>query len=176
MPELTGRQFGFIIAYLLPGFIGLAGVAAIVPAVARWLRPMSGGDFGVGAPLYVLLAAIAMGSTVSCFRWLTLDQLHAATGIHRPALDDRRLMEVLSAFDYLVQNHFRYYEFCGNSLISLLWAYGVNRYLGTVPFFGLGTDGVILIVCLTLFAASRDALTKYYSRTGRLVGDLSTKD
>jgi len=52
----------------------------------------------------------------------------------------------------------------------------VNRAFGTLPFLGLGTDLGILILSLVLFAASRDALAKYYARTGRLIGPIAEKD
>jgi hypothetical protein len=166
----SSRQFGLMIAYVLPGFIGLAGLAPIVPLFAEWLRPLNQGDLGVGPPLYAVLAAMAIGSTLSCFRWILLDKLHQWTGVRRPNWDDRQLDQVLGGFDYLVQSHFRYYEFCGNTLLALLVAYGLNRTFHTVSFLGLGTDLAILIVLSVLFAASRDALAKYYLRTGRLVG------
>ena len=96
--------------------------------------------------------------------------------MRRPEWDDRQLAIALGGFDYLVQNHFRYYEFCGNSLVSVLWAYGLNRWMGTLPFLGVGTDLGMLIVSVVLFTASRDALMKYYTRTGRLVGHIAGKE
>ena len=82
----------------------------------------------------------------------------------------------LGGFDYLVQNHFRYYEFCGNSLVAVLWAYGLNRSMGTLPFLGASTDLGMLIVSIVLFTACRDALAKYYARTGRLLGHIAAKE
>jgi hypothetical protein len=159
-----------MIAYVLPGFIALAGVAPLFPAVARWLRPVGQGDLGLGPPLYAVLAAMALGQVLSCFRWLLLDHLHQSTGVKRPAWDDSQLDRVLDGFDYLVQNHLRYYEFCGNTLLAVLWSYGLNRALHTLPFLGLGTDLAVVVVLLVLFVASRDALRNYYTRTSRLVG------
>lgn len=170
MTETSSRQFGLIMAYVLPGFIGLAGLAALFPAVGRWLRPVGQGDLGLGAPLYAMLAATAVGLILSCFRWLSIDQIHRWTGVQRPHWDDSQLENVLDGFDYLVQSHFRYYEFCGNTLLAALGAYGLNRFMGTLPFLGIGTDLGMVILSLVLFAASRDALAKYYARTGLLVG------
>jgi hypothetical protein len=47
--------------------------------------------------------------------------------------------------------------------------------MGTLSFLGLGTDLGVLIVSAVLFSASRDALAKYYSRTGRLLGQVAEK-
>jgi hypothetical protein len=175
MNETSSRHFGLIVAYLLPGFVGLVGMAPLFPAVADWLRPVQQGSLGFGPPIYALLSAIAIGLIVSCFRWLLLDQTHHWMGVRRPAWDDSRLDTVLSGFDYLVQSHFRYYEFTGNMLVASLWVYGLNRSMHTLPFLGVGTDLGMLILSFVLFAASRDALAKYYTRTGQLVGKAAEK-
>lgn len=65
--EIFNRQFGLIVAYLLPGFIALAGVAPLVPVVSSWLQPVNQG-LGIGPPVYAIMAATAMGMVVSCFR------------------------------------------------------------------------------------------------------------
>jgi hypothetical protein len=175
MSQTSHWQFGLIMAYILPGFIVLVGTAPVVPIVATWLHPVAQGDLGLGPPVYAVLAATAVGLFLSCFRWLTLDQIQHLTGVRRPAWDDRKLASSLAGFDYLVQNHFRYYEFCGNTLVAVLWDYVLNRWMGTLPFLGAGTDLGLLIVAAVLFTASRDALTKYYRRTGRLLGGIAVE-
>jgi len=165
-----------MIAYVLPGFIALAGMAPLFPAVARWLRPVAQGDLGLGPPLYAVLAATAIGLIVSCFRWILVDHLHHWMGVRRPVWDDSQLDQVLGGFDYLVQSHFRYYEFCGNTLLAALWSYGLNRALGTLPYLDPGTDVGVAVVSLVLFIASRDALTNYYTRTSRLIGHSARTD
>ncbi|MGD0769939.1 MAG: hypothetical protein ABSB42_17275 [Tepidisphaeraceae bacterium] len=170
MPETSSRQFGLIVAYLIPGFVGLAGLSPLIPLVGEWLRPVNQGELGLGPPIYALLGATAVGMIVSCFRWCVLDQIHQWTGVKRPQWDDSQLAKALGGFDYLVQNHFRYYEFASNTLIATLWAYGVNRYLKTVSFLGACTDLGMLILSIVLFAASRDALAKYYNGARQLLG------
>jgi hypothetical protein len=172
MTGTSSKQFGFIIAYLLPGFIALGGLAPVVPAIARWLQPVSAGqyDLGVGPPLYTLLGAIAIGLLLSCFRWALIDHAHQAMGVRRPVWDDGELDRVLDGFDYLVQNHFRYYEFCGNALLAILIAYLANRTAGTFAFFSIWTDAAATALLLVLFFASRNALSNYYTRTSRLIG------
>ncbi|HYE17370.1 MAG TPA: hypothetical protein VEA69_02940 [Tepidisphaeraceae bacterium] len=175
MKQPSLSHFGLLVAYVLPGFIVLAGLAPVFPAVANWLQPVDQGDLGIGPPVYALMAATALGLILTCFRWVILDHVHAYSGVRRPTWDDRQLHDVLGGFDYLVQNHFRYYEFFGNAMVAGLFAYAVNRAAGSLPFLGPGTDlGMILITCV-LFAASRDALGKYYSRTSRLIGQVSEK-
>src|SRR4051812_19769702 len=133
MTEISSRQFGVIVAYVLPGFIGLAGLAPLFPVVARWLRPVSQGEFGLGPPLYAVMGATAVGLILSCFRWLLIESFLRWTGVTPPMWDDRQLDELLGGFDYLVQSHYRYFEFTGNTLIAMIGAYSVNRWLGTLP-------------------------------------------
>ena len=172
MTGTSSRQFGLVIAYVLPGFIALAGIAPLFPAVAQWLAPVPSGqfDFGLGPPLYAVLGAMALGQVLSCFRWVLIDHAHGLMGLKRPTWEDNQLDRVLGAFDYLVQSHYRYYEFCGNTLLAVLWAYGVNRSLATLEGFSLTTDVAVVVLVLVLFAASRNALMNYYDRTRRLIG------
>ena len=37
MREVTGRNFGLLIAYILPGFVSLWGLAEFSPSVKSWL-------------------------------------------------------------------------------------------------------------------------------------------
>src|SRR6185312_6193985 len=106
------KQFGLLIAYLLPGFVALAGIAPLVPTVAGWLKADQTASFG--APLYALLAATAAGMVVSCFRWLIVDQIHVLTGVTPPAFNARALAERPAAFNYLVEQHYRFYQFYAN--------------------------------------------------------------
>ncbi len=168
--DSPSKQFGFIVAYLLPGFIGLAGLVPFVPLFGAWLHPVSYSEASLGPPIYALLAATTMGMIANALRRLLIDHIHAWTGIVPPVWDDSRLEERLGAFNYLVENHYRYYQFVANTLIAVIWTYLINRFLGTSPFLGWGSDIGVIILCVALFVTSRDTLQKYYTRTGRLVG------
>lgn len=174
--ETTNRQFGLMVAYLLPGFIGLGGIALLVPTVAQWLQPVgpqSGWD--IAPPVYAVLAATSVGMILSCFRWLIIDHLHALTGVIMPAWDVERLEDRMTAFDYLVEHHYRYYQSYSNMLLAIIWTYGILRWAGTLSLLGPGTDLGAFILCAALFAGSRDALTKYCIRTNRLIGRIAEK-
>lgn len=177
MSDQRFNHFGIVIAYVIPGFVALAGMTPLFPTVARWLRPVEQGDLGFGPPIYALLAATACGLILSCFRWLILDQhLHRWTGLRAPVWDDRYLSERLSGFSYLVENHFAFHLFAGNTLLAILMTYCLNRGFRTVAFLGWGTDLGMIILCLVLFTASRDALAKYFARTSRLIGSVAEKN
>lgn len=171
MKDSSGsRSFGVLVAYVLPGFLALLGLTPVFPTVARWLQPIGQGDWELGPPLYAILAATMIGMVLSCFRWVLLEPLHGILGLRRPQWDDRKLDRVLEGFDYLVLNHYRYYEFCSNTLLAAAGGYLMNRAAGTAAWLGWMTDIVIATVCGVLFAASHNALKNYYARTGSLVG------
>src|ERR1051325_8099530 len=171
----SSNQFGLVVAYLLPGFVGLIGVAPFLPTIMVWLRPADYATASLGPPVYAVLAATTIGMVVSCFRWLIIDHVHSVTGLVPPTWDDSELEQHLDAFNYLVESHYRYYQFVGNTLIALAAMYAINRWFGTSPALGRVTDFAVVILCATLFAASRDSLRKYYARTGRLVGLVAKK-
>jgi hypothetical protein len=175
MNTSSTNQFGLMVAYLLPGFIALAGVAPFAPVVAAWLQPLNQSEASLAAPVYAVLAATTIGMVVSCFRWLIIDHIHHWSGVKPPAWDDSRLEKRIGAFNYLVENHYRYYQFYANILIAVAIAYLINRVMGTSSLFGMGTDLGFLVVSATLFAGSRDALNKYYRRTTRLIGQTRKK-
>lgn len=171
--ETTSKHFGFVVAYLLPGFIVLAGVARFVPLVGAWLKPSTYAEASLGPPIYAILAATTLGMIANALRWLVVDHIHSWTGIRPPIWDDSRLGDRLDAFNYLVENHYRYYQFVANTLIAILWSYAINRFWGTGSFFGIGTDATVALLCAVLFVTSRDTLRKYYTRTARLIGQIT---
>lgn len=166
-------QFGLLVAHVLPGFIGLGGIAPFAPVVAGWLRPIGYAEASLGPPVYAILAAATIGMIVGCVRWFVVDHIHAWTGVKAPTWDDSRLAGRLSAFDYLVENHYRYYQFYANTLVAVVFSYGINRWTGTWSLLGLATDLGVILLCCILFVGSRDALTKYYARTIRLIDQIA---
>ncbi len=111
MREVSGRNFGLLIAYVLPGFVALTGAARCSTAVRQWMDQhvaACGATATVGGFLYVTLASVGVGLTVSTVRWAVIDTLHHWTGIPGPCWDDSRLQEKLEAFEALVENHYRY--------------------------------------------------------------------
>ena len=173
--DSSSKQFGLMVAYLLPGFIIVSGLAPFSPTISAWLQPLDHAEASLGAPVYAVLAATTMGMIASCFRWLLIDHIHHWMGVNPPAWDDSRLEERIGAFNYLVENHYRYYQFYANILIAVAIAYLVNRVMETSSLFGVATDLGFLVVSATLFAGSRDALNKYYRRTVRLIGQTRKK-
>lgn len=171
MEELSSRNFGIVIAYVLPGSVCVLGLSAVSSTVGGWVEAGSVGSPSIGGFLLLTLTALGAGLTVSAARWLFLDWIHEQTGLVRPAWDDQKLTERLEAFDYIVENHYRYYQFYGNTLLALLAAWAV-RFFARVDAERneLLIFVAVMWVSAILFAGSRDALSKYYRRVERLLG------
>jgi hypothetical protein len=171
MKDLSGKNFGLLIAYIVPGAIVLVGLAAFFPTVQDWLINPSKATPSIGGFLFVTLAAVAAGMTASAVRWATIDRLHHCTGVLKPALDDSKLPERLEAFEALVEAHYRYYQFHSNSLVAILFSYAAWRpSLGSRP---LGSDLGLVFLAAIFFAVSRDNLRRYYGRAAVLLGTLN---
>jgi hypothetical protein len=158
------NNFGLLIAYVLPGFTALWGMPYLVAPLPAW--PVGGRAEGptFAGFLFVTIEAIAAGLTVSAVRWLVLDTIHHRTGIQPPRWDFARLERSVTAFEFLVDIHYLYYKFYGNMLVALVWSFPWRGQ-------GVGTQRLVYVLLAGLFfLGSRDALAKYYSRAGQLLG------
>lgn len=173
MGGVSNRNFGLVIAFVLPGFAALWGLSRVSSDVSFWLSGSGSGagDPTVGGFCYVSLASLAAGMTVSAVRWLLVDTFLSCTGVRRPRWDDSMLVEKLEAFEALVENHYRYYQFYANTFVALAFSYAVWRLPSTAHFLALHDVGVLFLLGVFL-AGSRDALRKYYCRSAALLGTI----
>lgn len=105
MNQSFDGNFGLIIAYILPGFLCLAGVSRFSPMVAGWMSVAPSAAPTLGGFLYVALGSLGAGMLVSAFRWLIIDTLHHKTGLSLPNLDFSRLQNNLEAFELAVEHN-----------------------------------------------------------------------
>lgn len=171
MRQVSDRNFGLLIAYLLPGFVTLWGASFFSEPVRSWLGASSVGAPTVGGFLYVTVASVAVGLMVSVVRWMVVDSLHFMTGIRKPNWDFSRLHERLGAFEGLVENHYRYYQFYSNMLVAIVFTYvarqlSVGTWKGRPDWWDVG----FLVAGVVLLVGSRDALAKYHNRAAELLG------
>lgn len=168
MPDITRNNFGLVIAYVIPGFVALWGAGSVSPIVRSWLQPMPNLPASLESVFFVTLASVAAGMTASAIRFATIDQIHHWTGLRRPVWDDRRLQRNLQAFDAVVEDHYRFYQFHANSAVSLAFVFLTWWFTTTLHpvFLTLGFIGIEAI----LLATSRDNLAKYYVRASQVLG------
>lgn len=170
MTDFSGKHFGLLIAYVLPGFIAIWGAQPLSPMITNWLSVTPALPAGLAAVVFVGMASVAAGMTVSAARWLVVDSAHAWTGLPRPQWDDAALPEKLEAFEAIVEAHYRYYQFYANMLISSLFTLGVALSTGQVWAGSQPHLMAILVIDLIFVLMSRDTLRKYYRRSVRLLG------
>ena len=165
MRELSSGNFGLVVAYLIPGAVSLIGVEQLLPAAYDWLS--SPHSPTIGGFLYLTLASVGAGLTVSTLRWMILDKIHYATGIKSKEWDFRHLQKNLDSFLLLVESHYRYYQFYANTVVAILFSYGAWRL--TSPLEAGPTDILALGLAAIFFVGSRDTLKKYYQRADALL-------
>lgn len=169
MNHPSRQTFGLLIAFVIPGAVTLWGLSFITEE-ASWLMA-HGQQPSIGGFLYVTLASVGLGMTVSAIRWLVFDTFHHYTGLRSPDVDFRELRPSVGAYLLLVEFHYRYYQFYANMLVATLFAYPVYRLTApTGQAIGL-TDLMVLVVVAVYAIASRDALKKYYERVTELLED-----
>jgi hypothetical protein len=167
---LTDSTFGLTIAYLLPGFTAICGMAIASPTVRTWLGASTADSPTLGGFLYVTIASLTAGLILSTIRWLVLDTLHHRTGLPAPAHDFSKLPDRLLAFNNLVGDHYRYYQFYGSMLLAVALGYALWRINGAPHSPIPAPDVMFALLEIILYAASRDTLRKYYDRTRQLLG------
>jgi hypothetical protein len=162
------RNFGLVIAFLLPGFVCLAGAARFSPTIAGWMSLAPTSDPTVVGFLYVLLASIGAGLVASAVRWAIIDTVHHRTGLPPPNLDFSRLQANLDAFQIAVEHNYRHYQFYANTLIASGFFSVCDQLVnGRWPLWLLTVTAILEGV---LFVTSRDCLRRYYRRTEQLLG------
>jgi len=168
---VTTDSFGFLIAYLIPGFLLLWGLGPSVPLFREWLSMPTAAAPTVGSFLFATIASMAAGLLLSAIRWAIVDRLYHRTGIPEPRWNFAAISDRLPAFEGIVTNHYRFYQAYSNALVALLIVYIVS--LGTrrgEEIALLSWDDVLFVVVASiLILASRDCLRKYYARANDLM-------
>ena len=167
--DVTTNNFGLLIAFVLPGFVLLWGMAPYSSTIREWLGHATSNAPTVGGFLYVTLASVGLGQLVSTLRWLLIDSLHHGTGIDKPNIDFSRLKDSVDAFDRLIEIHYRYYQWHANALIASMIAAVLHW---SANGFRCHELCLLMAIDVLLYLGSRDTLQKYYRR----VEDLLRRD
>ena len=168
MHDVTNKNFGLLIAYLLPGFVTLIGVSFISPTVASWLTISHSALPTVGGFLYVTMASVGFGLTVSTIRWALIDPIHHRTGIPLPNRNFGNLPDKLSAYQYVVSTTYQYYQFYSGMAVALALTFAMAVATAHVSSGWLWLGFVLAEIIF--WAAARDTLRKYYEEGQMLLG------
>jgi hypothetical protein len=165
MKEITDKNFGVIIAFWLPGFLLLWGLSYSSHDVAAWLVKANTPEAPtVAGFLYATVASLALGLLVSAIRWCCFDWFlsRGLPDINFAKLKDK---DIFVAFNGLVENHYRYYQYYSNTLVAIIVGFSVYAYneQATFPLWC-----IIIVIGFILLLASRDSLKKYRERAAEL--------
>ena len=167
--SISNDNFGPLIAYLVPGATALLGYSPFSATLRSWFATAPLDAPTIGGFLYLTVASLAVGMSVSAVRWALVDTVHGLTGIRPPPLDFAALGENVDAYALLIEIHYRHYQFYANMFVATLVAYACYRArLGGLTALGW-TDLGVLLLEIIFFATSRDTLRKYYGRSRRLL-------
>lgn len=165
--EITEKNFGLVIAFWLPGFLLIWGLSYTSDQVASLLTDWrEAKEVTIGGFLYVTAASLAAGMLISAVRWFLVDQLFHLCGI-KPISKEKFIglgtKDRRDAFLEIVQNHYRYYQYYSNSMVSIIISFVVYLSYGhhadsLWPYFVAGA------IVVMLFFASRDCYKKYVER------------
>lgn len=169
MRDVTNQNFGYLISYILPGFVALWGVSHLAPTISGWLGADGASGPTVGGFLYVTIGSVGAGLLCSTVRWMVIDAFHHRTGIKKPEWNFATLADRVEAFSMLVDIHYRYYLWHANTLVAVIFAWGCRR--ASLGFFHLPTwdDLGFLVLSAVLLIGSRDNLRKYQDRSAMLL-------
>ena len=175
--QISGKNFGIVVAFLIPGFIGSWGISYLSPTIRSWLFIQQPTNIGIPALFYVLLLSISVGMTVSAVRWALIDTLHHYTGLKRPEFNFANLKGVLQEFETINEHHYRFYQYYANTMVAIICTYTIRAIVLKIwPWSEPLILVCILFTVVVLFIASRNSLGHFYRRTSQLLGIIKEEE
>jgi hypothetical protein len=169
MQLLTNDTFGPLVAYLLPGVTVLVGLRPWLPSVDSWFKTVSSDAPTIGGFLFLTIASLAAGMTVSAIRWVVLDAFHSKTGLQPKPFDFSKLGQNVEAMKLLIEIHYKHYLFYGNGFVAILLSWVSYRSALGWSELDITLDLFTAIILIVFFVTSRDTFHKYHDRLGRLL-------
>lgn len=166
MPSNREKDFGLLISIVLPGFVALLGLLEHSATLRLWMGQTASEAPSVGGFLLLTVASIFVGMTVSTIRWAIIDSIHYHSGLKQPNWDFSKLNSREQGFVFMVDVHYRYYQFYSNSIVAIPVLL-VGRWIAMGFSFAELIAGIAIAVLF--FAGSRDTLRKYYERVELLL-------
>lgn len=169
MQSVSNTNFGPLIAYLVPGATALWGLSLFSPPIQTWFAATPANTATIGGFLYLTIASLAVGMTVTAIRWALIDMLHAATGLKQPNLDFSKLHGRVDAFNLLIEIHYRHYQYYANMFVATAIAYVCYKIKVDATLKVGWTDLGIVLLETVFFMTSRNTLRNYHQRTWQLL-------
>jgi hypothetical protein len=174
--DVTSNNFGVLIAYLVPGATALWGLSSFSPSLRAWFASTPSDAPTISGFLYLTVASLAVGMTVTAIRWACVDLVHAATGLTAPELDFSQLPGKVDAYRLLIEIHYVHYQFYSNAFVATGIAWICHRITVQPPCRITWIDPAFVLVEAIFFLTSRDTLRKYHQRTQQLLPPMRDSD
>jgi len=167
--DVTSNNFGVLIAYLVPGATALWGLSSFSPSLRAWFASTPNDAPTISGFLYLTVASLAVGMTVTAIRWACVDLVHAATGLTAPDLDFSQLPGKVDAYNLLIEIHYRHYQFYSNMFVATAITWICFRISIRPPCQLSWIEPGFLMIEAIFFLTSRDTLRRYHFRTQQLL-------
>jgi len=170
--DLTSTSFGYIIAFLLPGLLGLYALTYWSSTAAQLIGPAFKADANVGPSVILLLIALGVGLLVSALRFYLFEKLLCRNHKFPTDMFSKLAAEKkLESFKAVVDEHYRYHQFYGGCCVAVLILYaGWFRH----AVYNLDRRFILVSVAFILFewltiVTGMDAFVRYVQRGTTIV-------
>ena len=167
------KSFGLIIAFIVPGMIGLYAASFPVPGLRDWFGVASSQPPTVGGFLFVNVAAAGAGVFLSGLRWLVLEKWYWGWLYSENdrggsvSIAERSRSELV--YQNLVAQFYDFYLFYANTLFALILLYAAWAFTEE-PHWGLAWAGVALAVAICVLERSaRNSFERFHARRANLL-------
>ena len=164
--DQLGKSFGLIIAFLIPGMVGLYAVSFYVPVIREWFGIAVAQSTTIGGFLFVIVASLGMGVFISGVRWLVLERMF--WNRTPPTLNavGRRATQTELVYQNLVWQFYDFYLFYANMLFAIVLLYLAWVFVEWWPegVKLVATTALLIPTCFVLYKSARNSLNRFDQR------------
>lgn len=179
--DQAAEIFGLIIAYLLPGVVGLFSLSLWSTSVNDALKTFLTSASNINLFLLVVIASLAIGLMLAAIRGLIFERWHIfnlglkskVTPLTSEEFSALTSPEKFAPFRAIVDAHYRYHQ-CWGGILTVLpifyfgWVQNSAEPLLTLSFV-LRTLGIVALAVVT-FLAAQGAYRRYVERARAILG------
>lgn len=174
--DQLGKSFGLVIAFLVPGMIGLYAGSLHVPMLQDWFAAAGRAQTTVGGFLFITIASSGAGAFLSGVRWYFLEgKIKRAVDVSTEHdIVNRRETQTELVYQHMRQQHYDFYLFYSNTLVALvvLWVSWLFSQLPSLTAWTLSWEtakpivGTLLGVAVgwVLYESAKDAYSRYQKK------------
>lgn len=151
--DITVTSFGLVIAYFLPGLIGLYGLSFWSKTLRETFSTFLTSESNIGLFLIVLLASLAIGLTANGLRWLVFERIGFKKHRTQPSFHKALSSEgKLAAYRVVIDETYRYHQWWGGAIFVI-----PIGYLGWL-IRGAAVTSLLHKVLISILIAGLEAL------------------